>query len=113
MSLDPKPVNHVPPTRWRLEQKAQLKRVHEALRLLQTEIAAAQAKLHEDDNRLKAKRTKLKEVWQAQQSIAAQTAEREAQVTADAQTLAELWKQAGRDIPLALGKIGHLPEKRP
>ncbi|WP_435259838.1 hypothetical protein ACSBLW_08790 [Thioclava sp. FR2] len=101
----PKPVQHIPPTRWRLEQKAQLKRVHEALKAKQFEIATAQAKLQDDHDQLKAKRAKLKEVWHAQQSIAAQVAEREARITADAELLAALWQQAGKEVPSELTRI--------
>ena len=98
----PKPVNHVPPTRWRQEQKAQLKRVYDGLKTRHAEIMAAQAKLLEDQEVVKAKRAKLKEVWQAQQAIAQQTAEREAKITADARALAALWQQAGKDLPTPL-----------
>lgn len=101
----PKPVHHVPPTRWRQEQKAQLKRVYEGLKARHAEIAAAQAKLQDDHDQLKAKRAKLKEVWQAQQAIAEQVAERETQITADAKLLAALWQEAGQVPPAALAAL--------
>jgi hypothetical protein len=101
----PAPVKHVPPTRWRLEQKAQLKRVHEVLRLKQAEIAAARAQLQQDHDQFKATRAKLKHVWEAQHSIAAQTAEREAQIAADAKLLAALWQQAGMEVSPELDSI--------
>lgn len=101
----PKPVHHVPPTRWRLEQKAQLKRVYDGLKARHAEIMAAQAKLQEEQESFKAKRSKLKEVWQAQQAISERTAEREAKITADARLLAQLWQEAGQVPPAALAAL--------
>ena len=101
----PKPVTHVPPTRWRLEQKARLKDIHEALKAQQAALDTEQARLDQERQNLTARKDKLAAVWKAQMDIARKTDAREAQIKADAEALAQIWKEAGSEPPEDLAKI--------
>ncbi|MDO9640891.1 MAG: plasmid recombination protein [Pseudotabrizicola sp.] len=95
----PEPVSHVPPTRWRLQQKARLKQVYLALQAQQIDLAEQQSRLARDREDLATQQQKLTDVWQMQIDVSQQAQARENQVMSDVKLLAASWQQAGLEVP--------------
>lgn len=94
----PEPVRHVPPTRWRLQQKAQLKQVYLALQAQQADLVEQQSRIARDHEDLAAKYRRLTDVWQMQIDVSQQAQAREDQVRSDVKLLMALWREAGLEI---------------
>jgi hypothetical protein len=109
----PRPPKHVPPTRWRTEQKAVLKRAYIQLLGEKAELMQREAKLRNEfeqlvgtQERLTKTRNQLKAVWEHQKQQHAKLVACKAQIAEDARTFGELWQRFGLAEASALIDLG-------